>query len=73
MLGGVRREGGLNVSRHRRWIGGSDGRSGAAAPLTAAALWLICCGWTTHNKHLQAEDADSMLTQTKQVCDEYLL
>lgn len=56
MLRGVRgiaegRLGGVSVSGHRGRVGGGDGGSGAAAPLAAAALWLIDCGWTTHNKH----------------------
>lgn len=35
------RWGGVSVSRHRGRVRGSDGGSGAAAPLAAAALWLI--------------------------------
>lgn len=56
MLGGVwgvteGRQGGVRVSGHRGCFRGGDGGCGAAAPLTAAALWLIGCWWTTHNKH----------------------
>lgn len=56
MLGGVwcvteGRLGGESVFGHRGRVRGGGGRSGAAAPLTAAALWLIGCGRTTHNKH----------------------
>ena len=52
MLGGVRGvTEGSGVSRHRGRFRGGDGGGGAAAPLTAAALWLIGCGWTTHNQH----------------------
>lgn len=57
ILGGVRKQGGLTVPRHRRRVWGSDGGSGAAAPLAATALWLICCGCTTHNKHRKVEQS----------------
>lgn len=44
------------LSGHRGRIGGGGGeRCGAATPLAAAALWLIGCGWTTHNQHHKKE------------------
>lgn len=68
MFGGVR--GAASMTRHRGWIRGSDGGRGAAAPLAAAALWLVGRGWTTHNKHHKGKQSAYELyaaTHTEQI------
>lgn len=47
----------MSVSGHRGEVrgAGDGGGSGAAAPIAAAALWLIGCGRATHNKHPKAK------------------
>lgn len=64
-VGGVTEGGyrGVSVPGHRGRVRGGDGGSGAAASLAAAALWLIGCGWTTHNKHHRDEQSAYELTE----------